>query len=107
LQVMLNLLSNAVKFSDEGGQIFVHCSEDSTGISVTVRDTGIGIPADKINDITNPFEQAASHDTRSHEGSGLGLSITKELIELHNGTLRIESCVGEGTCVNFHLPSPL
>jgi|TARA_R110002126_G_scaffold3263_2_gene18583 two-component system cell cycle sensor histidine kinase PleC len=104
LQVMLNLLSNAVKFSNEGGLISVHCQEEDDGILIWVKDNGIGIPADKINDITNPFEQAASHDTRSHEGSGLGLSITKELVELHNGTLRIESCVGEGTCVKFHLP---
>ena len=104
LQVMLNLLSNAVKFSDEGGHISVLCAKSEGEITICVSDTGIGIPADKINDITNPFEQAASHDTRSHEGSGLGLAITKELVELHNGTMRIESTLGEGTSVKFHLP---
>jgi len=104
LQVMLNLLSNAVKFSDEGGHISVLCQQESGEVIITVSDNGIGIPADKINDITNPFEQAASHDTRSHEGSGLGLAITKELVELHNGTMRIESSLGEGTSVKFYLP---
>lgn len=104
LQVMLNLLSNAVKFTDEGGKITVNCESNDKFVNIAVTDTGIGIPADKINDITNPFEQAASHDTRDHEGSGLGLAITKELIELHNGTLRIESVVKHGTTVRFRLP---
>jgi two-component system cell cycle sensor histidine kinase PleC len=104
LQIMLNLLSNAVKFTREGGNIEVTCTKSDTEILVSVSDTGIGIPADKIDDITNPFEQAASHETRNHEGSGLGLAITKELVELHNGTLRIESVLGEGTTVNFTLP---
>tara|TARA_R110002124_G_scaffold287216_2_gene471595 strand:- start:270 stop:2375 length:2106 start_codon:yes stop_codon:yes gene_type:complete len=108
LQIMLNLLSNAVKFTKEGGQISVLCTKSDTEVLVSVSDTGIGIPADKIDDITNPFEQAASHETRDHEGSGLGLAITKELVELHNGTLRIESVLGEGTTVKFSLPfSPL
>lgn len=104
LQVMLNLLSNAVKFTEEGGEISVACTKTDKNVSFVVSDTGIGIPANKINDITNPFEQAAAHDTRDHEGSGLGLAITKELVELHNGTLRIESTVGEGTTVRFRLP---
>lgn len=104
LQIMLNLLSNAVKFTREGGNIEVTCTKSDTEILVSVSDTGIGIPADKIDDITNPFEQAASHETRNHEGSGLGLAITKELVELHNGTLRIESVVDEGTRVEFTLP---
>ncbi len=104
LQVMLNLLSNAVKFTEEGGKIDVACESGDEFIRVVVSDNGIGIPADKINDITNPFEQAAAHDTRSHEGSGLGLAITKELIELHNGALRIESEYGAGTTVSFTIP---
>ncbi|MAH05492.1 MAG: PAS domain-containing sensor histidine kinase [Alphaproteobacteria bacterium] len=104
LQVMLNLLSNAVKFTEEDGEIHVACEADAEYIRIVVSDTGIGIPADKINDITNPFEQAAAHDTRSHEGSGLGLAITKELIELHNGALRIESEYGQGTTVSFTIP---
>ena len=104
LQVMLNLLSNAVKFTNEGGKIDVSCTKSDKHILFAVRDNGIGIPANKISDITNPFEQAAAHDTRDHEGSGLGLAITKELVELHNGTMRIESTVDEGTTVRFRLP---
>jgi two-component system cell cycle sensor histidine kinase PleC len=73
-------------------------------VLIKVTDTGIGIPANKLKNVTRPFEQAASHYTRKHEGTGLGLAITKELIELHGGTLHIESTVGIGTAVSVRLP---
>jgi len=73
-------------------------------VIITVRDNGIGIPANKLQSITMPFEQASSSYCRDHEGTGLGLSITKELIELHGGSLKIESKVGEGTNVSVKLP---
>lgn len=104
MQILLNLLSNAVKFTEPGGDVRVECTERAGHIVVRVRDTGIGIPANKIACITNPFEQAANHYTRGHEGSGLGLAITKELVELHGGALHIESTVGVGTCVTIRLP---
>ena len=104
MQVLLNLLSNAVKFTDAGGSVRVDCMERDDYVLIKVTDTGIGIPANKLKNVTRPFEQAASHYTRKHEGTGLGLAITKELIELHGGTLHIESTVGIGTAVSVRLP---
>lgn len=104
LQILLNLLSNAVKFSNEEGKISVECEESSEGISITIIDNGIGIPANKLATITNPFEQVSSSYARDHEGSGLGLAITKELAELHGGSLSIESTIDVGTTVTVRLP---
>ena len=104
LQIMLNLLSNAVKFSKEDGEISIECSEQDNGIALKIVDNGIGIPANKLATITNPFEQVSSSYARDHEGSGLGLAITKELAELHNGSLSIESTVDVGTTVTVALP---
>lgn len=103
-QVLLNLLSNAVKFSKDNGQVSVSCEKLKKRVKITVSDNGIGIPAMKLNTITNPFEQVSNQYTREHEGSGLGLAITKELIELHKGSLKIESEVGVGTTVTIYLP---
>ncbi|MBU0859862.1 MAG: PAS domain-containing protein, partial [Alphaproteobacteria bacterium] len=104
MQILLNLLSNAVKFSDRGSAVQVECIDRDGYVSMKVHDNGIGIPANKLKDITRPFEQAASHYTREHEGTGLGLAITKDLIELHGGSLHIESTVGVGTTVTVRLP---
>ncbi len=104
MQIMLNLLSNAVKFSHPKSTIDVECVAISDHISLRVKDHGIGIPANKLKTITNPFEQAANQYTRSHEGSGLGLSITKELAELHGGSIHIDSVVDVGTTVTIRLP---
>lgn len=105
LQIMLNILSNAVKFTGENGQIDIQCREKADYIRIKISDNGIGIPANKIDHITKPFEQVSPHYTRDHEGSGLGLAITKELIELHGGTLMIESQVNVGTDVIVILPT--
>lgn len=104
MQILLNLLSNAVKFTEPGGSVKVECLPREDYVCVRVIDTGIGIPASKINVVTRPFEQAASSYTRDHEGTGLGLSITKDLVELHGGNLHIESTVGVGTTVTIRLP---
>lgn len=104
MQIMLNLLSNAVKFSHANGVVEVETVEHENHVSIRVKDHGIGIPANKLGTITNPFEQAANQYTRSHEGSGLGLSITKELAELHGGGIHIESQVDVGTTVTIRLP---
>lgn len=104
MQITLNLLSNAVKFSHPASQINVEAYTRDANFYLKVKDNGIGIPANKINTITNPFEQAASHYTRNHEGSGLGLAITKELAELHGGSIHIESTLGIGTEVTIRLP---
>jgi len=104
-QIMLNLLSNAVKFTDTNGSVSTFLTrEDNTAI-IRVSDTGIGIPAHKIADVTKPFEQVSNAFTRGHDGSGLGLAITKDLTELHGGTLQIESRLGVGTTVTIRLPA--
>ncbi|HEY0901407.1 MAG TPA: ATP-binding protein [Micavibrio sp.] len=104
MQIVLNLLSNAVKFTQPGGTVKIECLPREEYICIRVIDTGIGIPANKLDVVTRPFEQAASSYTREHEGTGLGLSITKDLVELHGGNLHIESTVGVGTTVTIRLP---
>ena len=104
MQMILNLLSNAVKFSKHGSQVTIEMNERDTYCSIKVIDSGIGIPANKLANITMPFEQAESDYTREYEGTGLGLAITKELAEIHGGSLFIESTVNVGTTVTIRLP---
>jgi len=104
MQILLNLMSNAVKFTKAGGTVDIRCFRELGGVAVVVSDTGVGIPKDKLQVVTLPFEQVSSEFTRNHEGSGLGLAITKDLIELHGGTLDIDSEVGVGTIVTVTLP---
>lgn len=103
LQILLNLISNSIKFTDNGGCVTVECLSREDGVTIKVRDNGMGIPANKLASITQPFEQVSSSYARDHEGSGLGLAITKELAEMHNGSLYIESTVGVGTIVTVRL----
>lgn len=103
-QIFLNLLSNAVKFTETNGTVDVRLMQDDSHVAVEVRDSGIGIPAHKLADVTKPFEQVSNAFTRNHEGSGLGLAITKDLTELHKGTLSIDSRLGQGTSVIVRLP---
>lgn len=108
MQIMLNLLSNAVKFTDAGGHITVNVAEfEENRIVISVTDTGIGIPADKLGRIGQPFEQVSSATTRTHGGTGLGLAITKKLVEMHDGELKIESVFGKGTTVTVVMPAIL
>jgi two-component system cell cycle sensor histidine kinase PleC len=104
MQILLNLMSNAVKFTNPGGMVEIRCFRELGGVAIVVSDTGVGIPKEKIEVVTLPFEQVSSEFTRNHEGSGLGLAITKDLIELHGGTLDIDSEVGVGTVVSVLLP---
>lgn len=104
MQILLNVLSNAVKFTEPGGTITITCEEFENHVSVKIADTGIGIPANKLNAVMRPFEQVSTAFTRNHEGSGLGLAITKELAELHGGLLNLESTVGSGTTATLRLP---
>ena len=103
-QILLNLLSNAVKFTDNGGKVDIRCLERDNYVVIKVQDNGSGIPADRLPTIMKPFEQVASHLNRDYEGSGLGLAITKELVELHDGTMHIESKLGVGTIVSVRFP---
>ncbi|HPF78615.1 MAG TPA: PAS domain S-box protein [Alphaproteobacteria bacterium] len=104
MQMVLNLLSNAVKFSKHGKTVHIRLNEREEYFSIRVEDEGIGIPANKLANITLPFEQAETDYTRQYEGSGLGLSITKELAEIHGGSLQIDSTVDVGTTVTIRLP---
>ncbi|MBM3525643.1 MAG: HAMP domain-containing histidine kinase, partial [Alphaproteobacteria bacterium] len=104
-QILLNLLSNAVKFTPSGGRVVVRAAcESDHSIRLQVADTGIGISADNIPRVVQPFTQVADVYTRGHEGTGLGLYLAKSLTELHNGTLGIESEVGKGTTVTIRFP---
>ncbi|WP_276484297.1 response regulator [Paraflavitalea pollutisoli] len=107
-QVLVNLMGNAVKFTEAGG-VYVNClihreTEETAELSFTVRDTGIGIPADKIDHIFDRFTQVDSRITRQYGGTGLGLSITKQLVELLGGQITITSRIGVGTECQFTLP---
>lgn len=104
-QVLLNLMSNAVKFTPAGGKVRVRGFDAADGVVLQVADTGIGIPADQLPRLGRPFEQIESQIAKSHQGSGLGLALSKSLIELHGGTLRIDSLLGKGTTVSFTLPA--
>ena len=104
-QVMLNLLSNAIKFTPEGGSITVRlASLGAERVRVAVADTGIGIAADDLARLARPFEQVEGQHSKTTQGTGLGLALTKSLIEMHGGTLVMESRPGAGTTVSFDLP---
>jgi signal transduction histidine kinase len=104
-QVVLNILSNAVKFTPEGGCVTVSTGIDSFGdVSVGVADTGIGLTDEELRVATQPFGQVDSRLSRRHVGTGLGLSLTKAMVELHGGTLTIRSASNEGTTVTFTIP---
>ncbi len=103
-QVMLNLLSNAIKFTPAGGIIRIQGHADAQTITVAVEDTGIGIPAHALPKIGRPFEQVESQHSKKHKGTGLGLALSRSLVEMHGGSMTIESTEGVGTRVSFSLP---
>jgi two-component system cell cycle sensor histidine kinase PleC len=107
-QVLLNLLSNALKFTPHGGTVAVSAERrrDFTGdkMRIYVRDTGIGISPEDLLRLAKPFEQIESQLSKTQQGTGLGLALTKSLIELHGGELEIASTPGEGTTVTVILP---
>jgi two-component system cell cycle sensor histidine kinase PleC len=103
-QVMINLISNAVKFTPEGGRVTIRGFLSGLGVAFQVSDTGIGIAKDDLPRLGRPFEQIESQHSKSYQGSGLGLALSKSLIELHGGSLSIDSKLGEGTTVSFVLP---
>ena len=104
-QVVLNLISNAVKFTPEGGEIVVALSQlDDHRVKVAVTDTGIGIAPEDLARLARPFEQVEGQHSKTTQGTGLGLALTKALIELHGGELKMESEPGRGTTVSFDLP---
>ncbi len=105
-QIVINLLSNAVKFTGAGGRIVIEAGlERDGGLSLVVRDSGIGIAAEDLPKIMQPFHQADGSLSRTYEGTGLGLPLVKSLVDLHGGTLTIESTLGVGTTVTVRFPA--
>jgi PAS domain S-box-containing protein len=107
-QVLLNLLSNAVKFTEEG-EVVVHVGTEPSGagshrLRLAVRDTGIGIPQDRMERLFGSFSQVDASTTRRYGGTGLGLAISKRLVELMGGTMSVESEEGEGSTFRIELP---
>jgi PAS domain S-box-containing protein len=104
-QILINLISNAIKFNQPGGSVFVRLYKTSENWLVgEVQDTGIGIPQDKLPELFNKFCQSDTTASRSHPGTGLGLALTKDLVELHGGGITIESQEGVGSVFTFRLP---
>jgi PAS domain S-box-containing protein len=103
-QILLNLVSNAVKFSHPSGTVTVTARRLANDIQFTVQDCGIGIKPEELPALFKPFRQAVSGREKNQGGIGLGLAITKKLVELHKGTIWVESEWGKGTSVHFRIP---
>jgi signal transduction histidine kinase len=103
-QVLLNLLTNAIKFTPPGGRVDVVVSQSEGRVRIGVRDTGIGIPAQDLPRLGNPFEQVCADPMLAKAGTGLGLALVRALVEQHGGHLRIESEEGVGTEVSVDFP---
>jgi PAS domain S-box-containing protein len=103
-QILLNLVGNAVKFTPAGGTVTVACRADPGGLALVVADTGCGIAPEHLAQLGTPFFQAHSVNIAGKEGTGLGLALTKSLVEMHGGRLVIESTLGAGTTVTALFP---
>ena len=103
-QIVLNLVSNAIKFTERGGTVTVSAAVEGPLMVLRVSDTGVGIAADDLKRIGDPFFQAGKTYQRRHEGTGLGLSIVKSLVGLHAGEMTVQSKIDEGTTVTVALP---
>ncbi len=104
-QILLNLLSNAVKFTPSGGGVTLRLWGNEADIFMQVVDSGIGIAAESQSMIFEKFQQLDSYRRRDYDGTGLGLAVTKQLVELHGGTIEVESDLGKGSTFTVHLPS--
>jgi signal transduction histidine kinase len=103
-QILLNLLSNAIKFTEEGGRISLDCEAMDGIAAVRVRDSGLGIPPDKLDSVFEPFVQLDRNLVSNHEGTGLGLAISRDLARAMGGDLVAESTPGEGAVFTLGLP---
>lgn len=103
-QVVRNLLVNAIKFTDEGSILF-SAEEKEKQLDITIQDTGIGIRKEDLKELFKKFFQAETADNRKHEGTGLGLFISKEIVRKHKGDISVESTIGKGTAFHIMLPT--
>ncbi|WP_052356788.1 PAS domain-containing sensor histidine kinase [[Clostridium] dakarense] len=106
-RIILNLISNAIKFNKRNGIIEVNINCDDKFVEIEVKDTGIGIPNDKLGEVFEKFKQANNRMTKVNEGSGIGLSLVKSLVDLHNGKIEVESEIGEYTKFTVKIPNVL
>jgi len=103
-QILVNVMDNAVKFTPEGGSVFIEASATEREVVVSIRDTGIGVPADEIHRLGERFYRVDRSRSRELGGTGLGLSIVKHLMIAHGGRMEIESRLGQGTKVSLYFP---
>jgi signal transduction histidine kinase len=103
-QILLNVLSNAVKFTDRGGRIQISCEDVADCVRIKVRDTGVGIPAEKLDRIFEPFVRVGGTITRPTDGTGLGLTISRDFARCMGGDLSAESELGVGSTITLTLP---
>ncbi|MEO5338586.1 MAG: ATP-binding protein [Magnetospirillum sp. WYHS-4] len=103
-QILLNLLTNAIKFTPTGGSVRLEAAMDGGMLAFSIADTGVGMRPEDVPRVLDPFVQLADQMTRHHEGAGLGLPLTKNLVELHGGHLTIETAPGRGTTVTATFP---
>jgi signal transduction histidine kinase len=103
-QIMLNLLSNAVKFTSDGGRVDVDARLLNGHLEVSIRDTGVGIAENDQTAVFDKFRQVGRHYSAKQEGTGLGLALTRRFVELHGGTIRLESEPGKGSIFTFTIP---
>jgi signal transduction histidine kinase len=104
-RVLVNLVSNALKFTPRGGRVELRAHPEGPGsVRVSVADTGVGIAPEDLSDIFDKYAQARSRATRSEKGTGLGLYITRQLVELHGGRIEVQSEVGKGSVFSFTIP---
>ncbi|MBD2386067.1 response regulator [Cylindrospermum sp. FACHB-282] len=104
VQTLTNLLSNAIKFSASGSTVWLIAEQQGNEILLSIKDTGRGIPADKLDSIFARFQQVDSSDSRNHEGTGLGLAISKSIVQQHEGRIWVESALGKGSNFYFTIP---
>jgi signal transduction histidine kinase/DNA-binding response OmpR family regulator len=104
-QILLNLIANGVKYTPSGGSVTLSAAVDDGVPVIRVTDTGLGIPAEDVDRVLEPFARVDSAANRGIEGAGLGLPLTKRLVELHGGTLALRSTLGVGTTVTVRLPA--
>ena len=104
LEVFSNLLSNAIKYSAAGARVTFGAWADDGELRVSVKDTGQGMKAEEMPRLFQPFGRLSSKPTGGETSTGLGLSIAKEIVDLHGGRLAVESTLGQGTTFTVHLP---
>lgn len=103
-RIILNLISNAIKFSDQGSEIYVNVNDEGNKVEIEVKDNGIGIEGKYLNNIFKRFQQVDKSLSRNSEGSGIGLSLVKSIVEMHKGNITVNSEVGKGSSFKIEFP---